>query len=1161
MDSMFGLSMNLIMYVLLGLLAITLSATLIIFLRNRIVFLMGLRNIPRRVAQSTLIVIGLMLSTVIITAAFTFGDTVDYSITKATYDLYGHADIILESDTGLGNEEDRGSDEISGAAYEAFLAAADASPSLSAVDGYMGVLWEPVPVINVATGLSEPDVLFTGIDSARDGEFPDIHDVDSGDLLSVDDLGANEVYLNKSAADELRAEPGSAISVFISNVPRVFTVRAVVEDTAATGALDLASPEGMVSGLDAVQKLFGSDNVSVIAVSVNGGIRDTLEASPEAERQVRSLVGSRDILLQVTDTKAQSVDDAEEIGNFMTTFFLLLGLFSIGAGVLLIVMIFVMLAAERKSEMGMARAVGMKRQHLVEMFLAEGAGYNLASAIVGVAAGVAVAFGLATAASAIFATFGFSFTPHVTLRTIVISYCLGVVLTFLTVMFSSWRVSTLNIVAAIRDTPEGGAADPETGTVRGLVRSVLNVAVVISGIGPFMLLLKGEIFAASKERRVPEPGAPVFPFPAGVLGFPIYQLNSLLAERRAIPDWPSVLFLPSVVLLAAGGVLGLPPFLAILASVAGIIGVYITLAYFIAVVVYRLTRDRRPEVLPWWLMVPGVVLPVPVGVVAVGLQDPRTRVNWGIGIWAPLMIASAILVYVGLQDDSAFPFALGFTLLTVGAAVHVTYFGAPARPAYTAMSLFLLLFWGFTAGNRLEWLFGKLDGDIEMFFLSGVAMVTASTFFIIYNLDILLAFLSRVGGAFGSILPSLRTAIAYPMANRFRTGMTLAMISLVVFSLTTMSAMNLNYDKLFLQDESRGGWDVQVVENPNNPLPGVQEALRQAGSPVADEIASEGAVLASGFEAADVRQGPDWGDEYPVLGLSDGFIENGSVPIEKVASGYADADAVWEALLTEPDVAVIDGFVIQSGFGPNEFSITGIDSQEDTFDQVFITVRDPVSGVSRGLRVIGVIGFGASANFMGIYTGAETFESIFGPPELSVHFVALTKPDNSRDVARDIEAALVTTGAQADSLQQIAEENNALSRNFLYLMQAFMGLGLVVGVAGIGVIAFRTVVERRQQIGMLRAIGYKRSMVSLSFMMESSFVTVLGALSGAALGLWLAYFLVTSDDFPGDGNNFYVPWLQIAFICGVTTLASLLMTIIPSRQAASVPTAEALRYE
>ena len=59
---------------------------------------MGLRNIPRRASQTTLIVIGLMLSTMIITAAFTTGDTVDYSITKQTYDLFGHADILLDGE-------------------------------------------------------------------------------------------------------------------------------------------------------------------------------------------------------------------------------------------------------------------------------------------------------------------------------------------------------------------------------------------------------------------------------------------------------------------------------------------------------------------------------------------------------------------------------------------------------------------------------------------------------------------------------------------------------------------------------------------------------------------------------------------------------------------------------------------------------------------------------------------------------------------------------------------------------------------------------------------------------------------------------------------------------------------------------------------------------
>ncbi len=83
----------------------------------------------------------------------------------------------------------------------------------------------------------------------------------------------------------------------------------------------------------------------------------------------------------------------------------------------------------------------------------------------------------------------------------------------------------------------------------------------------------------------------------------------------------------------------------------------------------------------------------------------------------------------------------------------------------------------------------------------------------------------------------------------------------------------------------------------------------------------------------------------------------------------------------------------------------------------------------------------------------------------------------------------------------------------------------------------------------------------MSFLLESSFVTVLGVFSGMGLGLWLAYFLVTSSSFPASNASFYVPWVQLAFFATVTILASLAMTWIPARQAASVPTAEALRYE
>ncbi len=1010
---MFGLSMTTILYVLLSLLAVSVGLSLLVFLRNRIIFMLGIRNIPRRVAQTVLIIVGLMLSTVIITAAFTTGDTIDYSITKQAYQLFGHVDVVLDGEVAQSptSVDDSGGHSVSAQAYEDFLAAADdADPPH--VDGIAGVAFEPVPVIDDRTSLSEPNVVLAGIDAEREEPFEDITDIDSGAVLRVADLGPNEVYLNEDAQDELEAEAGDTLSVYVNGEKQTFTVNAIVKNSALSGAVNETARAGMVASLARVQEIVGTDRLDFIAISGTGGVRD-LETSREVEREVQAILNGpakeQMLPLEISDTKHEVVKDAEEIGNFMATFFLLLGLFSIGAGMLLIVMIFVMLAAERKSEMGMARAVGTKRLHLIEMFLAEGTGYDLMSAVIGVILGVGVAFALTTAASAMFSSFGLSFTPHATLRTVAISFSLGVVLTFLTVVFSSWRVSNLNVVAAIRDIPE----------------------------------------ASNK------------------------------------------------------------------------------------------------------------------------------RMGWrGLAIWIVLMTLSALLIWAGLSGNQAFSFMLGVSVLTMGTAVLMTHFGLPARPIYTASGILLLLLWGLGAGDRLESIFGPLDGDIEMFFLSGAAMVTASTFVIVYNSDIFLAFLERVGGAFGSILPALRTAIAYPLANRFRTGMTLAMISIVVFALTMMSAMNLNYDKLFLADDSRGGWDVQVVENPNNPLDSIEGTLLSADPQAARQVRKEGSVyLVSPVATTEVGdQSPDcpdgviacraWSD-YPVNGLTDSFIDNGSVPLEKHAAAYESEGAVWQALKSDPDVGVADGFTVQGGgFGGDTYSLKGIPEDTDIYDTPpVVTVRDPVSGRTRDLKIIGITAFGASSNFMGFLMGAESWASVFGEPGMKVHYLSLEEGADSDKVAKEIESALVTRGVQSDSLEKIAEENNALSRNFLYLMQAFMGLGLVVGIAAIGVIAFRTVVERRQQIGMLRAIGYKKSTVALSFLIESSFVTVLGTLAGTSLGLFLAYFLVTSDSFPAEDQRFYIPWVEITFFIVVTLIASLAMTWIPARQAASVPTAEALRYE
>src|SRR5215216_1812654 len=152
----------------------------------------------------------------------------------------------------------------------------------------------------------------------------------------------------------------------------------------------------------------------------------------------------------VDKIKQNNIDFAEIFANIFTTFFLIFGLFSIAVGILLIVLIFMMLASERRSEMGMARAIGARRIQLIQQFIAEGSGYALMAGFVGVALGALAAIGIAVGMGLIFGEF-LSVEPYIHPRSLVIAYCLGTVITFLTVTIASWSVSRLNIVAAVRD--------------------------------------------------------------------------------------------------------------------------------------------------------------------------------------------------------------------------------------------------------------------------------------------------------------------------------------------------------------------------------------------------------------------------------------------------------------------------------------------------------------------------------------------------------------------------------------------------------------------------------------------------------------------------------------------------------------------------------------
>ncbi len=1018
MSDFFGIPMTVVALVSLALLVAVVGYVAFVRWRHPILFEIGVRNIPRRRAQSILIVLGLMLSTVIFAAALVTGDTVAHSITNETYNRLGHVDVIVQARSNSLRPSFR-DDEIAPVGIvqnvdiDNLIAQFNGDDN---VDGILPLLRFPAPVTNTAANQTEPTVVIMGLDPSQLSGFTDDITTPAGIPFDLSQIQRGEAVANESAAKALDLRIGQRVDIFVGRLPRTVRIVGIVRDTYVTG-WTLQEPSGLVINLDTAQFLFQIPagrqqlaGVSVVAISSRGGVRDSTHLSATVTQSAIDGLGTSRV--QVLPIKVDRINQAKAQGASLTAIFIVLGLFTIAAGMLLVFLILVMLAAERRPEMGMSRAVGMRRAQLIQAFMAEGMVYSLAAAALGVVLGVLVSLGMSRAMQYIFSDADVRIAFYVEPRSLLIAYAIGVVLTFATVVISAWRVSRLSVVAAIREVNE--VASGSTG-----------------------------------------------------------------------------------------------------------------------------------------------------------------RLSGAIGITA--MVLGAGLAAFGLRQEAAALLGVGASLAIVGGAFLARSLGGRERPVFTITSAAIIALWVLLAGSNLDWATGRLDTGLSTFFVGGVMLVAAATIAVIYNADVLLGPVRIVGLVFGRAVPAVRTAVAYPIANLLRTGATIAMLSLVVFALVMISTMNLNFRKLFLDADARGGWDIRVAAQPQNPFPPDNNNRNGPLGEVLDrafydtrKVVSIAQVQVTNSRTTQIAQVDADGKRgrtsaFQVFGADDRFLEENKIRLQSRASGYNTDREVWAAVKSDPGNAVIDGSVVPginyASITDTRFTLKGYESGSTSFEPFPLVITDTTTGNSKTVRVIGIMKRGPSETYRGLWVNESGLTAEF-PPQFQQYFLKLVAGEDAETEAAMIENALAQSGVTADSIQREVEDQQALSSAFFVLIQGFLAIGLGVGLVALTVIALRTVVERRQQIGLMRAIGFTRTNIALSFVLESAFVAALGIANGIWPALLLANRLLASDEFSAAGfSAFHVPWLQISLMAVGVFVASVLTTIIPSRQASGIPPAEALRYE
>ena len=436
---------------------------------------LAFRSISRRRGEAALVIIGALLGTAIITASLVVGDTVEGAIRDAA-----------RTDLGPIDESIR----VTDAAKVAAVLKAVTNPAISGIDGTLRLDSAAAVVANKTTDRKAVPVagmIEVDFDEARN------FGSDSG-ITGLAEAGAtptgDEVVIGHRLARKIEVGPGDPIEIFADGTSKSFKVRQVVEDQGLVGYVPRSGGQGqggsrplgvfvakgtIESFAKSATGASATPSNHEVLISNTGGIFDGAGTSATiSDALVASTKGIQGV--QVVKAKADLLDGAKAAGENFSTLFSGIGYFSVIAGILLLVNLFVMLSEERKSELGMLRALGFKRNHLVRSFAIEGSVYSVIASVLGAFAAVGVGWVIILAAANIISRGDADLTFPLVVKpaSLLIGGLTGLAISMFTVWGTSARIARLNIICAIRDLP-----DPKK-TRRGYLGSIfagLGVAI------------------------------------------------------------------------------------------------------------------------------------------------------------------------------------------------------------------------------------------------------------------------------------------------------------------------------------------------------------------------------------------------------------------------------------------------------------------------------------------------------------------------------------------------------------------------------------------------------------------------------------------------------------------------------------------------------------
>jgi putative ABC transport system permease protein len=243
-----------------------------------------------------------------------------------------------------------------------------------------------------------------------------------------------------------------------------------------------------------------------------------------------------------------------------------------------------------------------------------------------------------------------------------------------------------------------------------------------------------------------------------------------------------------------------------------------------------------------------------------------------------------------------------------------------------------------------------------------------------------------------------------------------------------------------------------------------------------------------------------------------------------------------------------------------------------------------VSPSERKLKVVGVVDSKADAGIRGAGS-AGAYVPVQLAEELKPMQMTQTRLVDDRGPVANSYAALIVRIDRSSGVQSVEDKIKAMGfntfslldatrglRRFFTILDLFLGIfgSLALAVASLGIIntLVMSILERRREIGIMKAIGASDGDVQKLFFAEAGAMGIFGGAVGVLLGWSLGriinfgtgLYMMRTQQFKPD-DVWMVPWWLIAGAIGFSVVVSLLAGLYPAARAARLDPVQALRYD